>query len=144
MVTQRPRELTREQLKELSLTLDEAGYNVSRLRTAWADTTNQDIAATIIGFIRQQTLGSPLIPYEERVDRALKNILASQAWTGPQRKWLDRIGGQLKKEIIVDKAALDRGEFKAQGGFHRLNKVFDGKLEDLLGNLHDALWRDHA
>jgi type I restriction enzyme R subunit len=144
VVTQRPRELTRQQLKELSLALDEAGYNVSRLRTAWSEVTNQDIAASIIGFIRSQALGSPLVPFEDRVDRAVQTVLASQQWTTPQRKWLERIGSQLRQEVIVDRAALDRGQFRAQGGFPRLNKIFDGKLEEVLGDLHDELWRDSA
>jgi len=144
VVMKRPRDLTRQQLKELSLALDEAGYNVSHLRSAWREMTNQDIAASIIGFIRRQALGSPLVPYEERVDRALKALLAKQPWNTPQRKWLERIGSQLKQETIVDKAALDRGQFKAQGGFNRLNKIFNGRLQEVLNDLHDELWRDTA
>jgi type I restriction enzyme, R subunit len=45
------------------------------------------------------------------------------------------------KETVVDKAALDRGEFKSQGGFERINKVFEGKLEQVLGELHDTVWK---
>ncbi len=142
IVTQRPRDLTRQQLKELKLALDYAGYNERTLRTAWAETTNQDIAASIIGYIRSQALGSLLVPYEDRVDRALKSLLAGRAWTTPQRKWLERIGSQLQKETIVDKAALDRGQFKAQGGFTRLNKIFGGQLEKVLGDFHEELWTD--
>ncbi len=141
VVTQRPRELTRQQLKELRLILDGAGYNEAALQTAWRETTNQDIAASIIGFIRRAALGDALVPYAERVDRALKTILASRPWTDPQRKWLDRIGQQLRAEFIVDREALDRGQFKTQGGFNRINKVFDGKLEAVLGDLHEALWK---
>lgn len=142
VVTQRPRELTRQQLRELKLRLDAAGYSETALRSAWSQVSNQDIAASIIGFIRQQALGSPLVAYEARVDRALATVLASQKWTPQQRKWLDRIGKQLKVETIVDRDALDRGQFRAQGGFARLNKVFDGRLEQVLVDLRDALWSD--
>jgi type I restriction enzyme R subunit len=48
----------------------------------------------------------------------------------------------MKAELVVDREALDRGEFRNQGGFARLNKVFDGKLEQLLSTLHDELWKD--
>jgi hypothetical protein len=34
--------------------------------------------------------------------------------------------------VIVDREAFDRGAFKAQGGFTRINKAFDGKLEEIL------------
>ncbi len=144
VVTQRPRDLTRRELKELRLLLDGAGYTEAALQTAWRETTNQDIAASIIGFIRRAALGDALLPYGQRVERALKTVLASRAWTDPQRKWLDRIGQQLRAEFIVDREALDRGQFKAQGGFHRINKTFDGKLEAVLGELHEALWRPAA
>ena len=142
VVMQRPRDLSRQQLRELKLKLDEAGYPVSSLRTAWAQMSNQDIAASIIGFIRQQALGTPLVPYDQRVDQALQRVMASQSWTTPQRRWLERIGKQMKVETIVDREALDRGQFKAEGGFNRLNKVFGGKLEQVLGEIHEELWKD--
>jgi type I restriction enzyme R subunit len=41
---------------------------------------------------------------------------------------------------VVDRAALDREPFQAHGGFSRLNKVFDGRLEAVLGELNEALW----
>ncbi|NDJ21119.1 type I restriction-modification system endonuclease [Nostoc sp. B(2019)] len=141
VVTQRPRELTRAQLKELRMILDTAGYSETNLQTAWRETTNEDIAASIIGFIRQAALGDALIPYSERVERAIKQVLASQPWTAPQRKWLERIGKQLKAEKIVDREALDRGEFKTQGGgFERLNKVFGGDLENIVIRIHGSIW----
>ena len=141
VVTQRPRELTREQLKSLRLALDTAGFGEVTLRSAWRDKTNEDIAASIIGFIRQAALGDPLVPYGDRVDRAMKQIKASQAWTPPQRKWLERIGKQLKKEYIVDRDAFDQGAFREQGGFKRINKVFEGKLESILSEIKASLWQ---
>lgn len=140
VVTQRPRELTRAQLKELRAALDAAGYSEVTLRSAWRDATNQDIAASIIGYIRQAALGDALVPYGARVDRAMEKILASQRWTAPQRKWLERIGQQLKQETVVDKAALDQGQFKTQGGFKRIDKVFGGNLESIINKIQDSVW----
>ena len=123
--------------------LDTAGYSETRLRSAWRDSTNEDIAASIIGFIRQAALGDALVPYSERVDRALKKTLVNHNWTAPQRKWLERIGKQLKVEVIVDRESLDNGEFRTQGGgFDRLNKLFNGKLEVILTEIGDRLWQD--
>lgn len=139
-VTQRPRELTRKQLKELALLLEEQGYREIALQTAWRDATNQDIAAGIIGFIRRAALGDPLLPYAERVKKAMVKTLSAHPWTAPQRKWLERIGKQLEKETVVDREALDRGQFAAQGGFNRINKAFDGRLEEILGEISEALW----
>jgi type I restriction enzyme R subunit len=142
VVTQRPRELTRAELKELKRVLDEAGYTETYLRTAWKEKTNADIAASIVGFIRQAALGDALVSYAERVDRALAKVLAGQAWAGPQRQWLEKIGKQLKAETVVDREALDSGAFLRDGGFKRINRVFDGKLEDVLGDLRGEIWRE--
>ena len=144
VVTQRPRDLTRSQLKELKLLLDNAGYPERHLQVAWRELTNEDIAASIIGFIRQAALGDALISHEERVDKAMKKILASRKWTPPQRRWLERIGKQLKQETIVDKEAFNQGQFKAQGGFKRINQTFGGELETVLSEINQELWQEEA
>jgi type I restriction enzyme R subunit len=141
VATQRPRDLTRAELRELKRLLDEAGYTETYLRAAWKQKTNADIAASIIGFIRQAALGDALVPYAERVDHALATVLVSRAWTAPQRQWLERIAKQLKAETIVDREALDAGQFKADGGYKRVDRVFDGKLDAVLNALGNEVWR---
>jgi type I restriction enzyme R subunit len=142
VVTQRPRDLTREDLRKLKLTLDEEGYSEQALQTAWREQKNEDVAASIIGYIRQLALGAPLVPYSERVDHAVRRLRKAHTFTDVQAKWLERIGKQLKLETVVDRVALDSGQFKAEGGFTRLNKIFDGQLEALLGDLADEVWKD--
>jgi len=144
VVLQRPRELTRAQLRELRLELDRMGYSETNLRQAWQDANNEDIAASIIGFIRQAALGDPLIPYDQRVKNAMKRILAKRAWTDPQRKWLQRIGEQVAREFIVDRDALDQEPFQSDGGFNRLNRIFEGQLEAILGDINEELWQQTA
>jgi type I restriction enzyme R subunit len=142
VVTQRPRELTRKQLKEVQLALAEAGYTEANLRTAWHDKTNADIAASILGYVRQAALGDALVDYDVRVDRALQKILAKKKWTSPQRDWLTRIAKQIKREKIVDREAIDSGAFAAEGGFARIDKTFEGKLGEVLLDFGEALWKD--
>jgi type I restriction enzyme R subunit len=144
LVVQRPRDLTRADLKALRMALDEKGYSDANLRRAWADTKNEDIAASIIGFVRQAALGDALIPYEDRVHTAMRTILASRVWTEPQKRWLNRIGEQIVKEIVVDSEAIDREPFIADGGFTRLNKVFGGELKNILASINEELWKKIA
>ncbi|MEM6497052.1 MAG: type I restriction-modification system endonuclease, partial [Pseudomonadota bacterium] len=141
VVVQRPRDLTREQLRELRLELDRQQFSETNLRQAWKQAKNEDIAASIIGFIRQAALKEPLVPYEQRVEQALASILKSRSWTDPQRQWLQRIGEQLKKELVVDRKALDDTPFKEHGGFNRLNKQFNGELEGILSQISEELWQ---
>ena len=45
-------------------------------------------------------------------------------------------------EVIVDRESLNNGEFRTQGGgFDRLNKLFEGKLEAILVDIGDRLWQ---
>jgi type I restriction enzyme R subunit len=73
------------------LALDRAGFTETGLATAWRELTNQDIAARIVGYIRQAAIGDALVPYAERVDRAL------QASAGPSagRQALDHAAARL-------------------------------------------------
>lgn len=144
VVTQRPRELTREALRELKLALDQEGFGEKSLQAAWREQKNEDIAATVVGYIRQLALGSPLLPYAERVDRAVQRLRRAHKFSDPQAKWLDRIAAQIKAETVVDRASFERGQFAAQGGFARIDKAFDGRLGPLLDELADEVWKDTA
>ncbi|MDE1348532.1 type I restriction-modification system endonuclease [Vibrio aestuarianus] len=140
-VVQKPWELTRKSLKELALELEKNHFGEQALQVAWHEVKNQDIAAKIIGFIRQAALGEALIPFEERVDNALQKILASQEWKKPQIQWLQTIAKQMKATTIVDNKALDEGIFKQQlGGIQRANKLFEQPITEILLQFNQALW----
>lgn len=146
-VLTRPRDLTRKQLRELVLELDRAGFSEATLATAWREMTNQDIAARIVGYIRQAAIGDPLQPWEQRVDNALQKLLASRRWTTPQRQWLHRIGAQTRANLVVDRAAFDEPDLifrREGGGFNRLDRLFDGQLAEILDTFTDTLWQPAA
>lgn len=142
VVCTRPRDLTRAQLKELRLLLAEQSFTEPALRKAWSDLKNEDIAASIIGFIRQQAMGSPLQPYAQRVKKAKAKILGMHPWNPGQKSWLERIASQLEKEIIVDEQAFSRGMFKTKGGYKTIDKQLGGKLGEVLDAFGDAVWDD--
>jgi len=48
-IVNRPRDLTRSELKEVKLLLDSEGFNEAKLTSAWRNQTNQNIAASIVG-----------------------------------------------------------------------------------------------
>jgi type I restriction enzyme R subunit len=74
----------------------------------------------------------------------MQKVMASRAWTDPQKRWLKRIGDQIEKEVVVDRAAIDREPFVADGGFVRLNKVFGGELESVLAGINEEMWKRTA
>jgi type I restriction enzyme R subunit len=140
--TQRPRELTRAELKELAILLDGNGFSEATLRRAYGSARNADIAAHIIGFIRQAALGDPLVPYETRVENGVQRILASRDWTTKQRQWLTRIGRALKAQPVGDPELLQEPLFAQAGGFEMVDREFDSGLGDVLKDLNAAIWGD--
>ncbi|MCG3717639.1 type I restriction-modification system endonuclease [Aliarcobacter butzleri] len=143
-VVTRPRNLTRADLKYLRLMLSEHNFNETHLHEAWKKAKNEDIAATIIGYIRSAALGSALIPYDQRVETALQKIKASKDWNVNQLKWLDLLAKQLKKNIIIDDEALQSSPFKEKGGRIQLERFFDDKLDEVLDDFSTYMWEQIA
>lgn len=143
VIVQRPKDLTREQLKEVRLLLDEHGFAEAKLKAAWRTKSSQDIAASIVGYIRQAAIGEALVPFEQRVATAMQSIYSLRAWTPVQRKWLDRLGKQLAHEVVMDLEFVNRA-FAQDGGAKQVDKLLGNGLEDVLGTLKDELWKPAA
>ncbi|MDO8845731.1 type I restriction-modification enzyme R subunit C-terminal domain-containing protein [Methylicorpusculum sp.] len=139
VVVNKPKDLTREQLKEIKLLLDQYGYTEAKLQSAWRNQTNQDIAASIIGYIRQAAIGEALIPFEQRVSQAMQKIYALHNWTAVQRRWLDRLAKQLSHEVVIDQTFVNR-VFANDGGAKTLNNLLNQQLNNVLDTLADSLW----
>ncbi len=141
-VCTRPKDLTRADLKELKLLLDENQFNEQLLNSAWKHMKNVDIAADIISFIRQQALGSPLISHERRIKNAVAKIKSNHEFNKMQLDWLDRIEKSLLEETVMDKQILNSGAFRTNGGFNAIDKRFGGKLQELIDELNEYLYND--
>ena len=124
----------------MRLELDAAGFTDSKIKRAWADAKNEEIAASIIGYIRQAAIGDPLVPYADRVRHAVDAMLRKKPWTEVQRNWIERIGRQLALELIVDRTAFDAEPFASLGGWSRIDKVFNGELETVVHDLNQNIW----
>ncbi|HIF9343067.1 TPA: type I restriction-modification system endonuclease [Photobacterium damselae] len=142
-VVNKPKELTREQLKEIRILLDNQNFKEVDLQSAWKKTTNRDIAASIVGHIRRAALGEALMPFERRIDMAMDSIYAMHSWTKPQLKWLERIAKQLKKEVVLQNEDINRS-FAQAGGSKGLDKQLGGQLEQVLIALNDQIWQQQA
>lgn len=140
LICNRPGELDRKSLKELYLMLDEQGYNTRSLNSAWKETKNEDIAADIISLIRTLALGDALISHEKRISNAIEKIRVMKKWNKIQLKWIDRFEKQLLQENILTKNDLDLAPFKSDGGYNRLNKIFNNELDDILIILNEQLY----
>jgi len=143
-VVQRPRELTRRDLMELVVALENAGFDEKSLTHAWTQKSNQEVAARVLGFVRQAALGDPLVPFDQRVDAAVQRISQQRELTLVQLDWLKRLAKQVKANIVLDEALINEGPFGQQGGFKRLNQIFDQQLHDVLADMNEAIWQSAA
>ncbi|HGM4392613.1 type I restriction-modification system endonuclease [Pseudomonas aeruginosa] len=139
VVVNRPKDLTREQLREVRLLLDQHGFSEASLKSAWRNQTNQEIAASIIGYIRQAAIGEALLPFDQRVAQAMQKIYALQPWTPVQRKWLERLAKQLVHEVVIDPQQVNDA-FRNDGGLKALDRNLGGNLDRVLEALNDNLW----
>ncbi len=143
IVCTRPKELTRESLKSLRLTLDREGFTIQQLNTAVSQMTNEEIAADIISLIRRYAIGSTLISHEARIRRAVDKLKKAHKFSKQELNWITRMEKYLMEESVLNVSVFDEdGRFKAQGGFAKINKVFGNKLENIILELNEYLYDD--
>ena len=143
IVFTRPKELTREGLRSLRLTLDREGFTTQQLNTAISQMTNEEIAADIISLIRRYAIGSTLISHEARIRRAVDKLKKAHNFSKQELNWITRMEKYLMEESVLNVTVFDEdGRFKAQGGFVKINKVFGNKLESIILELNEYLYDD--
>ena len=141
IVATRPKELTRQALKELKLILDRNSYSETMLQTAWKQLTNEEIAADIISFIRQRSLDDALISKDDRIHNAIvKTKAAHPELSKIQTGWLDKIEAYLKQETVLNKESFDAEAFKNKGGYTAVNKAFAGKLDEIIDEINNNMY----
>ncbi|MBQ3795027.1 MAG: type I restriction-modification system endonuclease [Butyrivibrio sp.] len=141
IVATRPKDLTRQSLKELKLILDRDGFSETKLQTAWREMTNEDIAADIISFIRQKSSGNALISKDERIHKAMEKLKAVHSeFTKVQLNWLMRIEEYLKKETVLNKESFDAAAFKNKGGYNAVNKAFGNNLDAIIDEINEYMY----
>jgi type I restriction enzyme R subunit len=144
LVCTSPKDMTRADYKQLRSIFDQHQFSERYLQTAWKETTRQEVAASIIGFIRQRVLGDALLPHDERVKNAMKKVYSMDNWSSVQMNWLNRIELQLITERVLDpdaQKAFDIEPFKSSiNGSKGLEKIFKGQLQPILDNINESLY----
>ena len=143
IVCTRPRDLTRKSLLDLVLTLDRAGFRRQHLNTALSQLTNEEVTADIITLIRRYAIGSALIGHEVRIHRAVEKLKKAHDFSKQELSWIARMEKYLIEESVLNVSIFDEdSRFKAQGGFNKINKVFQNNLESIVWELNEYLYDD--
>lgn len=138
----RPKQFSTRELEQLRRVLSERPddlrdkFTERNLRRAY----HNDLA-DIISIIRHAAKGEPLLTAEGRVDRALEKLKASRKFTPEQEGWLVLIRRHLIDNVMLEKEDFEiMPIFKRQGAtFQSVNRVFDGRLEELLLSINEAV-----
>ena len=143
IVCTRPKDLTRDALKSLRLTLDREGFTTQQLNTAISELTNEEIAADIISLIRRYAIGSSLISHEARIRRAVDKLKKAHNFSKQEMSWIGRMEKYLMEESVLNVQVFDEdSRFKTYGGFEKINRVFQNKLENIVLELNEYLYDD--
>jgi len=143
IVCTKPKELTRDSLKNLRLLLDREGFTTQQLNTAISQLTNEEITADIISLIRRYAIGSSLISHEARIRRAVDKLRKAHDFSKQELNWISRMEKYLLEESVLNVTVFNEDvRFRDQGGFDRINKIFQNKLESIVYELNEYLYDD--
>ena len=105
--------------------------------------TNEEIAADIISLIRRYAIGSVLISHEARIRKAIEKLVKAHKFSKQEMNWIKRMETYLMNESVLNVKIFDEDvRFKEQGGFKKIDKVFQNQLENIVLELNTYLYDD--
>ncbi len=132
----KPAEFTTKELSELRKKL--AGrperFTEDNLRRAY-----HNELADIISIIRHAAKGEPLLSAEEHVGRAIRLVTKAKKFTAEQEKWLKLIRDHLVKNLVIEQEDFNTIPFSRYGSWKKADKVFEGRLPELLTEINVAM-----
>ena len=81
--------------------------------------------------------------HEARIRRAVDKLKKAHNFSKQELSWIGRMEKYLLKESVLNIQAFDEdSRFNAQGGFTKINKVFQNQLENIVVELNEYLYDD--
>ena len=138
----RPRDWSTSALSELKDKLATAPerFTVENLQRAHELHYNKALVEIISMVKHAVDVAQPLLTAEERIRRAFDTLTANHSFTQAQQNWLDRIRNHLVSNLSIDEEDFTlMPVFEQAGGWVQANRAFDGKLQELLIELNEAI-----
>ena len=140
----KPSDMTKAQLKELKLILDQENFTETNLNEASSAVTNAHIVADIIAHVRKAVLKTPLFNHNERVEAAFAKLTAAHRFNKMQLDLLEKIKTYMLHESILNTETFEAPVFKMEGGFARFNKKFGGTLTEIICEINTYIYEGAA
>ncbi len=135
-----PDKITRKELKEIVSLLDKNGFHKKDLQIAYKNLKKEDITVDIITLIREAVGKMEIIGHEERINRAVAKVKNMAKWNIKQQKIIDLIKDQLIANNVITKENLDEGIFRDNGGYRKIDKILNGKVDEILMKINENLY----
>lgn len=138
-----PRDWRPEALTELRFKLaatSPLNFSEDKLRRAH-ELAYHKAMVDIISMVKHAAIAEEeLCTAEQRVERALTRIRSTQEFTADQEQWLEYIRVHMIENLSIDQTDFDiQPKLSGPGGWGKANRVFGGKLDELVKHLNEAV-----
>jgi len=69
----------------------------------------------------------------------MARVRAGRTFTPEQEGWLELIQAHLAENLVIEKADFRTIPFSRRGAWGRANEAFEGRLEELLNQINEAM-----
>ena len=136
----KPKDWNTKALNELKQKLKESNYDEVDLQKAHRIVYHKD-TVDIISMVKHAAKESePLLSPEERVNQAIKKVIAGKNLNNEQQKWMEYIKEHLKQNMTLDEDDLkELPVFTDRGGLSKFKKVFANEYDNIIKEINLAI-----
>jgi type I restriction enzyme R subunit len=136
----RPQAWSTSALNELREKLKENYFSEYDLRKAHKIVYHKELV-DIISMVKHAAKESePLLSPEERVNKAIQQVIADKALNPEQRDWIEYIKQHLKQNMTLDENDLrELPVFRDRGGFAKFKRVFPDNFSNIILKVNEAI-----
>jgi len=140
IILNKPKEWNTKALNELRKSLNENDYDEHNLQKAHRIVYHKE-AIDIISMVKHAAKKSePLLSPDERVEQAVKKVVAGKQLNDEQQKWMEYIKEHLKQNMTIDEDDLNElPVFTDRGGLTKFKRVFEINYQNLINELNLAI-----
>jgi len=152
LIMKRPQNLELKHVKELSKVLrrQPQGFSIEKLNRALELSEDKelkkhsnkvlDMVSELVSYVKYAEDEGQFCALQERVDASVVKIIADKKFTIEQYRWFTIIKDFVITRLKITKEDINTGiVFRKVGGYNNLNRVFDGRLEEMMKVLNEAV-----
>lgn len=139
-ISANPSDLTKAELKKLTLILDDEGFNLTNLNRALSEVANENVSSDLVAYVRNAVSGVPVYNREERVNAAFDRLIKAHDFHKTQLNMLTKIKTYLLHDSLLNAETFDAPAFKMEGGFKRFNMKFEGRLNEIIDEINTYIY----